>query len=728
MDRQFLDDAPKTDPWSDDDLGFSPFAEGLARAVLRLDAPNGFVIGLHGAWGSGKSTALNFVRAHVQAMAAKPDAEAPPLQVVSYEPWIISGHQDLTAGFFKVLSEALDQKGEADKRTRRGWLKGLRQIADPTIRAAGKIGATLDPTAGVLSNTGATVVASSVSAAIDRWLQEPSLQSSHDALRKQLAAQDRRFLVIIDDLDRLTRKEIRAIMQMVKSVGRLPKVIYLLAYDRAIVWAALDGSNPRGLGEPNFAEKIVQQELELPTPSRSALLSMLDRETGFLIGPTQPGPRWQMIVGAGIHRWIRYPRDVARLANGVTFAWAALDGEIDAQDLLAIEAMRLFDPYLFAWIRRSRDFLMSEGRWQMILDDERKAYAARLRESLPEETRKDQIDVLCTLFPTRAELLHGDNRWGSSEPYHSVMRRRGLASPAGYDGYFALHPSPNAIPKVLLDEVGSKLGDESFQVKILGDMLERADSRGRALIADYLDELNYRFYGSDPLQPTQALLDALFVHGEHILSLDSDSDLFSSPRTRLHLLISKMLEAWGPGPAGTALLSAFDRSGATALASEIWCDEGRLLGLLPSDRRDGSPHIASDAFVALGPVLLRQIRAAHASGTLDEAPMYFNIARAWSMLENPEAARAWLLHGIQTSARFLAKFSRGFLGYSIGEAKRVYSYSPQPDEQLISESELLEAARRHAGARGLDADETARLDALLRGLEGRINGDSDEES
>jgi predicted KAP-like P-loop ATPase len=64
--QKFSDDSPKKNPWSEDRLGYKPFAERIAKAVLNLHAPNGYVIGLHGAWGSGKSTALNFVQAFLE--------------------------------------------------------------------------------------------------------------------------------------------------------------------------------------------------------------------------------------------------------------------------------------------------------------------------------------------------------------------------------------------------------------------------------------------------------------------------------------------------------------------------------------------------------------------------------------------------------------------------------------------------------------------------------------
>ena len=56
----FGDDTPKNKP-GDDRLNYASFARRVADAIVGLDAPGGYVIGIHGEWGSGKSTALNFV-------------------------------------------------------------------------------------------------------------------------------------------------------------------------------------------------------------------------------------------------------------------------------------------------------------------------------------------------------------------------------------------------------------------------------------------------------------------------------------------------------------------------------------------------------------------------------------------------------------------------------------------------------------------------------------------
>jgi predicted KAP-like P-loop ATPase len=234
----FGDDAPKENPWRDDKLGFRPFAERLSKVILTLQVPNGYVIGLHGEWGSGKSTAINFVKAFLDKHNVETEDETKRIDIVDFRPWIVSGHQDLISAFFKVLSEQLPGT------KRPGWinrmLSGVRGTADPILGALATVAVVVDPSGGIAAKAAAKVAGTTLNGAIDRFLEEPSLQAAYERLREVLQKKHKRFLVVIDDLDRLQKDEIRSIMQMVKTVGRLPNVLYLLAYDRNIVWAALD--------------------------------------------------------------------------------------------------------------------------------------------------------------------------------------------------------------------------------------------------------------------------------------------------------------------------------------------------------------------------------------------------------------------------------------------------------------------------------------------------------
>lgn len=354
------DDAAKKDPDTDDALGYALFAKRIADVVIRMPAPSGYVIAVQGAWGSGKSTALNFARTYLERHNAKAAADDARVEVVEFRPWLISGHEDLVAAFFKVLKEKISPDENDGRRLGTLLARMSKGAIGPAVGLAAGLAKVVDPTGGLGAIAIGDVTNKGLTALLDVWLKEPSLQSTYEQLRDELSKAGRRYLVVIDDIDRLDPEEIRVVMQLAKSVGSLPNVIYLLSYDRHIVSIAL-GDAAR-TGGPSFVEKVVQHEIALPRPTIHRLLALLNREITDVIGPTEDSERWRVIIHLGLERWITRPRDVARLSNALNFSWSALEGEIDAQDLLAMEGLRLFDPQAFDFIRDNRNFLIGEGQ------------------------------------------------------------------------------------------------------------------------------------------------------------------------------------------------------------------------------------------------------------------------------------------------------------------------------------------------------------------------------
>lgn len=421
MTKSFVlgDDRPKTNPWQEDRLNYAPFAGRIAKVIITLDAPNGYVIGLHGQWGSGKSTIINFILAHINKH--NQEHEDDMVIHIDFRPWIVSGHQDLVAAFFKILAESLGPKGSRWDRMVRNAVNFVNGTTDNLVDAAATVALSVDPT-GAAAGFGANIAKKSVNSLLGRFLEDPSLQAAYESLKEQLAESGKRFLVTIDDIDRLDDDDVRSIMQMVKSIGQLPNVTYLLSYDREIVWEALDQGKNRG--GPRFAEKIMQQEIELPTPTRNALLTILDQEISFLTADSDDSVRWQYIVRDGVHRWIRSPRDVVRLSNAVKFSWQALQGEIDPQDLLAMEGVRLFDKGAFSWVKENRDFLFTEGRFMLSRDEVKQSAIDALKRRIPEEVQPQVLHLLSTLFPQAGKWFEARESVGG-EAHDEVIKRRG---------------------------------------------------------------------------------------------------------------------------------------------------------------------------------------------------------------------------------------------------------------------------------------------------------------
>ena len=701
----FGDDHPKENPWRHDKLGYSKFAKKISDVILNTHSKNGFVIGLHGKWGSGKSTTLNFIEAFLNKHNQETEDPQRKLIIIKFRPWIISGHQDLTAAFFKLLSEHLEPNDRNHAKRFRKLLRFFRGSSGGLVDTAASIALALAPSYGVLSKGVGAIAKKPFDNMIERFLAEPALQTAYESLAKQLKEKKLRFLVTIDDLDRLEEAEIRTIMQMVKTVGRLPYITYLLAYDRGIISKALDSTLQSGA--PRFADKIIQQEVELPVPFRGSLLSLLDREINFLIGPTENSTRWSYLIRDGIHRWINSPRDVLRLSNAVKLSWPALRDEIDAQDLLAIEGLRLFDEIAFTWIRENRDFLFSQGYFLMSDEETKKAVIENLKNRLNPENINQLLHVISLLFPHKSDLIEGKKAF-NTEAFIEVAKRRGIGCEAGYDAYFSFHPSADEIPKSTINRLLQNMDNIESIESIVTPYIGMTNNQGEPMIEKLMNEISSIYQSRDPSTPTQEFLNFLIKSGDDIIALEGREGMFIiSPRTRFSFLIRDILKLWGSDDAGKNLITAFNYSRSPGACSEIFVTRGRELDIFGSNPNE-QPVIGKEEFESLCPHLLTIINEAYENNTLHNAPFYFNILRAWGYLDSWEKPKLWIEKGISESTDFLVKVGKGLVSYSVGTEQRTYNMNELPNPEIYSLPTLISACEKH-----LNNPELSTLDRSL---------------
>jgi predicted KAP-like P-loop ATPase len=76
-----------------DRLGFGEIAHHLATAFLQNDLSQGFVIGVEGAWGSGKSSLVNMT---LNELGNKEDGP----HVVRFAPWLVGSRNELLIQLF----------------------------------------------------------------------------------------------------------------------------------------------------------------------------------------------------------------------------------------------------------------------------------------------------------------------------------------------------------------------------------------------------------------------------------------------------------------------------------------------------------------------------------------------------------------------------------------------------------------------------------------------------
>jgi predicted KAP-like P-loop ATPase len=220
----------------DDLLGRAPFCQAFGKALLEYAYKESIVTALYGDWGSGKSSIVNMAREFIQEQSEELDDDKKPV-LLEFNPWNHSDQSHLISQFFKVLSGALkrqDYGGQASEIGKKleaysHFFSPLAMIPDPSGLGVGTA---------IAAKIGLGAVGKAASA----WgaAYSKDLQQVREELNGLLAAESRKIIIVIDDIDRLPDIEVRQIFQLVKMLGDFPNTIYVLSFDKEVVSQALN--------------------------------------------------------------------------------------------------------------------------------------------------------------------------------------------------------------------------------------------------------------------------------------------------------------------------------------------------------------------------------------------------------------------------------------------------------------------------------------------------------
>jgi len=404
---KFLHDLPATD----DAFGRKPFAESLARSLVLPNNSPGLVVGIEGEWGSGKSTLIGFITKHLR--------ENRKTIVIDFNPWMVSTTGALVETLIEQIAVSIGKKVTRGKKGIDAskklinfvrLLKPLKYI--PALSWAGHIAE--DATEAAQENLND----------IKKLLPDMDLAQKKNDVINALKKLDHPIIVVIDDLDRLPAEEIRIMIQAIKAVADFPQITYLLAYDPNIIARALAENEKSGLF---YLEKIVQVAYPLPPLSRRQLKRFADGKIRDLLKQLEIGlqsyenDRYEEAIVL-LTQLSRHPRDVIRITNRLCLSLPATQGEVNAADVIAFEALtQRFPEIRKAVHEHSADFtghffrgdLISEQDavdWGIFLGSKKDEAEHTWFKRLPKDNEQDlQIANKTCLFLFEKDSKNGDD-------------------------------------------------------------------------------------------------------------------------------------------------------------------------------------------------------------------------------------------------------------------------------------------------------------------------------
>ena len=369
-----------------------------------------------------------------------------------------------------------------------------------------------------LAKTGAKLTAKKLSNGFTR----KEIQEQKKTVEKLLREFDKKLLIVIDDIDRLSNDQIRQVFQLVTSVAKFPNTIYFLAFDRKIVVNALEKVQ-EGNGQ-DYLEKVIQVPLNVPDVPREKKENVLFERLNDIVKAYNirlDEAYWQRIFMSCVQPYITNLRVVNRVGNILQFKLAFLFQEVNFVDMVALTTIEIVFPKIYEWIKENKSVLTGEWQFESMLFDRDKTEETIYQTSSNEVQKvleesgfaadAENVDRLCygikTIFPNWSH---------KSVPKYALEELRTenrIAHPDKFNRYFNLD-----INNIALLQCDIEAAVNLMDKQELGSYMQRIDREGK--IDELFSEIEAR-RNDISVERAKILIYALLQNGEQFITRSS---------------------------------------------------------------------------------------------------------------------------------------------------------------------------------------------------------------
>ncbi|WP_203293539.1 KAP family P-loop NTPase fold protein [Luteirhabdus pelagi] len=352
-----------------DKLNYKARAETLFEFLKDSHFENSFSIGIVGPWGNGKSSLI-------ELLERKMEGEQLERTIwIKFLPYLNHSETDIISEFFKLLSSKISShNGKLASFILDYSDKLLKLYKDKNLKEFF--------TSKIPSTT----------------LSSPSVDL-YEKINSILKEMDWRFVIFIDDLDRLSSREVLQVLKLVRNTANFRNFIFVMALDKEYVLATLMKDND--ITDHSYVDKFFQLEIYLPEIDNNQLKEdfMELLENSYLVNEK----RFIDEVREAVYKtnnlfddYISNYRGVKRLLNQLIFDYRSLPDELDTNDFLNYTYLKMTFP--------SAIKLLNNNWWEILPYD----MDSRLRE-LKKAVNNEEDDQTTVSDFLRQTRFYGDS-------------------------------------------------------------------------------------------------------------------------------------------------------------------------------------------------------------------------------------------------------------------------------------------------------------------------------
>lgn len=438
---------------SEDLFEYEKFTQRLVSCLKEFRSKDGLVVALNGEWGSGKTSVINLIKTEL--------AKDENLKVVSYSYWWYEGKKEVISAFLFGLSEAI------------GELKNSEKIISTILNF-------IQPLASVADCCTGTGISSKV-LEISKCLFNPvSLEQQFNSIKDFLRKQTSQIVIFIDDLDRMNPDDSIEVYKLLKTIGRLPNVTFVIVYDKAQANRAILQKYPSE--GKNFLEKVIQVSFDMPEPSSEKLFKVFQKELGDTFSEHIDQSNLQFYWDKYLRDFIKTPRNLGRLLANIEFNAKPIITDIYLPDFILLEVLRLQFPDIYLEISRNKREICKDNPFQVTNAEKERIDSEFLKVLLGKGDKRQEVPLGRLL----TELL---------SPLTSVRKvkvQRRFCSNDYFETYFNLNISDDAISEYELKKLISSVKNKDDFINAFGGIDEKKSFIEKKRFAVFLKELSLR--------------------------------------------------------------------------------------------------------------------------------------------------------------------------------------------------------------------------------------------
>lgn len=466
MEKRFIPDEP-VDSKKDDKLNRYDFAKNLADILLNHDYEKCLTIGLIGKWGSGKTSIVNLALNQI---------EDEKIIKINFDSWNFSTQNNLYEQFFKLLISEIEKREYPDKfwfekkyaQLKKQWKKSdipkfkkfyfyYPRYAYYAIRELFKYNYLEHYYNEIKSNSSINFGFRGLS-----YTYNPTnLNKEYHAvsfLKKKcndyINDLSYKFIIVIDDIDRMTNFEIQQIFILVKSLADFDNIVYILPFDRNVVTNSLEEIHRDY--STNFIDKIIQIPVIIPDIKESDMTNYITNEIKPLyneyykrnIAKTYEFDNLLIFIKP----FLKNIRSLKKYRNTLHFYLKFID-DLNINDYILLILIQTFEYSVYLILKDNKEILLGNKN-NFVNNAEIMKLVTNFWDKIEKEAKISSFDNLYMIIQYLFPMLNGRKGFKdyNSKNNENLNKFHNIASKKHFDKYFTLNLDEGEISPVVISE------------------------------------------------------------------------------------------------------------------------------------------------------------------------------------------------------------------------------------------------------------------------------------